>query len=286
MLKKLLRRILRQSGYDIVRLDPPPADAPVAPDGGAARLLASNLNLDERLGYDLEDEAVSAIHVVRQHTMLAKRRLVTLYEQVAYCERNAIPGAFVECGVWKAGAVGLMAIANLRRSPRRRPLHLFDAFDDICEPDAAVDGDRAVREARELSGSTEPAGRLQALPGFYDRVGGHGTLGEARHLLEQAIGYDPAFLHYHVGWFQETLPQVHEEIGPIALLRLDGDWYASTMVCLEHLYDKVVPGGIVILDDYGAYEGCRRAVDEYLARRDARPYLSPVDSDCRYFIKS
>ena len=75
-------------------------------------------------------------------------------------------------------------------------------------------------------------------------------------------------------------------MGPIAILRLDGDWYESTKVCLEHLFDLVVDGGFVIVDDYGAYEGCRTAVDEYLAGRARRPYLSRVNGDIRYLVKS
>ena len=286
-MKKLIKGAAHLLGVDIVRYERPeelrPPNATQPP--GSAVLLAANLQLDERLGYDLEDEAVAAIEVVRHNTMLAKRRLVTLFSQVAYCERNGLPGAFVECGVWKGGAVGLMALANMQFSAARRPLHLFDAFADICEPDPETDGERALTEARAQAGARDITGKLEPLDGFYDHLGGHGTLDACRDLLESKIKYDPSFIHYHVGWFQDTLPVV-TGIDKIAILRLDGDWYASTMVCLEHLYDRVVKGGIVILDDYGAYEGCRKATDEYLARIGIKPYLSPVDSDCRYFIKS
>ncbi|HUP59862.1 MAG TPA: TylF/MycF/NovP-related O-methyltransferase [Thermoanaerobaculia bacterium] len=69
------------------------------------------------------------------------------------------------------------------------------------------------------------------------------------------------------GWFQDTLPSAKHEIGSIAVLRLDGDWYESTRVCLDNLYDLVAPGGYVIIDDYNYWEGCKRAVDEFLAAR-------------------
>ncbi|HJW08688.1 MAG TPA: TylF/MycF/NovP-related O-methyltransferase, partial [Holophagaceae bacterium] len=168
----------------------------------------------------------------------------------------------------------------------RRDLHLFDAFTEICEPDEKVDGARAVAEVKTWTrnqGGTE--GRLKALTGIYDAFGGPGTLEENRTLLETTIGYDPDRIHYHQGWFQDTLPLDAGKIGPIALLRLDGDWYASTKVCLEHLYDHVVSSGIVIIDDYGTYEGCRKAVDEFIAARGLRIFLSHVDPDCRYWIK-
>lgn len=271
LMKRAAKKLLNAIGLDLVRLRSP---------------LESNLCLDERLGFEFEDEATACISIIQHNTMLSKRRLVTLYQQVAYCERYAIPGAFVECGVWKGGAAGMMALANQQTGKVRRHLHLFDAFQEICEPDDSVDGERALREVRQFTGRTgHDKGVLQPLTGIYDFLGGPGTLAENRQLLENTIGYPAEFLHYHVGWFQETLPADHETIGPIAILRLDGDWYASTKVCLEYLFDKVVKGGIVIIDDYGTYEGCRRAVDEFIKLKQIQAYLAPIDSDCRFFVK-
>ena len=108
---------------------------------------------------------------------------------------------------------------------------------------------------------------------------------EVRHLLEEKIQYPRNYLHYHMGWFQDTLPAVSELIKEVAILRLDGDLFASTKVCLEWLYDKVVPGGFVIVDDYGTYEGCRKAVDEFLDSREERVFLHHVNRDCRYWVK-
>lgn len=270
-MKKTLKKLLNTAGFDLIRYRPP---------------LEANLNLHESLGYELEGEATDCIQVIKDHTMLSKRRLVTLYQQVAYCEACEIPGSFVECGVWKGGAVGLMALANLRRARQRRHLHLFDAFQEICEPDAAVDGARAVQAVRELSGRPgRDRGKLEAIEGVYDRFGGPGTLQENQRLLEETIAYPSEFIHYHVGWFQDTVPADHQAIGPIAILRLDGDWYHSTKVCLEYLFDKVETGGVVILDDYGTYDGCRRAVDEFIRLRQIPVYLASVDKDCRFFVK-
>jgi hypothetical protein len=234
----------------------------------------------------LEAEATECIHVVKNNTMLSKRRLVTLYQQVAYCEEHEIVGSFVECGVWKGGAIGMMALANLRHGRLRRHLHLFDAFQEICEPDAAVDGERALREVREFARkSGHDKGKLQPVSGVYDRFGGPGTLEENRQLLGTIIGYPKEFIHYHVGWFQNTIPADHQNIGSIAILRLDGDWYASTKVCLEYLFEKVVRGGVVIIDDYGTYEGCKRALDEYMKLNKIQAYLAPIDRDCRFLVK-
>jgi O-methyltransferase len=270
-MKQVLKKMLNAVGLDIIRYRSP-RDA--------------NLNIDEHLGYELEAEATECIRMVRDNTMLSKRRLVTLYQQVAYCEEHNIPGAFVECGVWKGGAAGVMALANLRTATQRRHLHLFDAFQEICEPDAAVDGERALCEVKEFTGMAgNDKGKLHSLSGIYDRFGGPGTLEDNQKLLEKLISYPREFIHYHVGWFQNTLPVDHQGIGQIAILRLDGDWYASTKVCLEYLFDKVVTGGVVIIDDYGTYDGCRRAVDEFIKLHRIQAYLAPIDSDCRFFVK-
>jgi hypothetical protein len=233
--------------------------------------------------YEYQRQAAAAIAVVAPYTMLPWERLVTLYQKVAFCEQASVVGDLVECGVWKGGAVALMALANLVEGRQRRHIHLFDSFQEICAPDSAVDGAQAVREAQRHGSDCN--GQLRPVTGIYDSVGGPGTLAGNRRLLEEIVGYDSRFLHYHAGWFQETMPRETAQIGPVAILRLDGDWYASTKICLEHLYDKVVSGGFVIIDDYGAYEGCRRAVDEFLADRGIKAFLHSDDRVCRYWIK-
>lgn len=238
-------------------------------------------------GYDFEQEAREAIAVVRKNTMVSYEPLVTLFQQVRHCEIFSIFGDYVECGVWKGGAIGLMALANKKYGQKRRDIHMFDIFDDICEPDPAVDGEFAIRQVAELAGIDKNSlkGRLRPVKGFYDSHGGHGTVEIVKQLLEDEIGYDKKFLHYHKGWFQETLPKVAKEINQIAILHLDADFYASTKICLDYLYEKVVSGGFVIIDDYGTYEGCKKAVDEFREKQGIRSFLTYVNQDCRYWIK-
>lgn len=228
---------------------------------------------------------------VQHFSMLSYLKLATLYEQVIYLDAQAISGALVECGVWKGGSVGMMALANLRFGKERRKIHLFDAFDDICEPDPKVDGIQAMEDIEQLLGEPAPtySGQLTPIKGIYDSRGGHGTIAECRSLLVYQIGYDESAIAFHKGWFQNTLPEQVEQIDQIAMLRLDADWYESTKVCLEYLYDKVVPGGFVIIDDYGRYDGCKKAVDEFLEKRNIKTFLHFADyqgGECRYFIKN
>lgn len=263
-MKKQLNRLLGRIGYEVVR---------------AQQVTGST--------YDHESEARGAISRIRNNTMLSYAPLVSLFQQVRHCELNGIAGSFVECGVWKGGAVGLMALASKRYGAGTRDLHMFDAFSDICEPDPEHDGDFVLNNMARLSGTDKSvfAGRLRPVTGTYDSHGGHGTIEIVRSLLEDELGYDGSQLHFHRGWFQETLPQMAPSMPPIAILRLDGDFYASTRVCLEYLYDKVVPGGFVILDDYGTREGCRKATDEFRASRGISSFIHHVNQDCRYWVK-
>lgn len=235
--------------------------------------------------FDLQDEIDSAVELVRGNTMVTLVRLATTYQIAAYCDDAGIAGSFVECGVWKGGVSGLMAIANLRHGGQPRQIHLFDSFVDMCEPDESVDGARAIEEARRMADTTSPlTGSLVAMEGFYSQMGGPGTVGECQALFSE-IGYPAEHVSIHEGWFQDTMPSIVPDIGPVAILRLDSDYYASTRYCLGQLFDLVVPGGFVIIDDYGCYEGCRKAVDEFLAHRSVSYFLHHADSECRYIQK-
>ena len=207
--------------------------------------------------------------------MVSGPRLRNVYELAQTAAREHVDGAFVECGVWRGGCAALMAYAAGERSRRR--IWLFDSFEGLPEP-TEKDGDRAIVYA-----SYRATGALRSID--------LNTAAPEDALEAMArLGIDHSRVVIRKGWFQETVPAAAAEIGPIAVLRLDGDWYESTKVCLEHLYDLVVPGGFVILDDYDAWEGCRRATDEFLAARDTGASLRPIHGhggalDGRYIRK-
>ncbi len=125
--------------------------------------------------YDYASEGNDAVNLTREYSMLPPINLFTLFEQSVYCEKKEIPGAYVECGVWKGGAVGIMAKANLQYGSYRRHLHLFDTFDNICPPDASVDGQRAIDDAKSIIGFSDESkmlGQLESIEGGYDSLGG------------------------------------------------------------------------------------------------------------------
>jgi hypothetical protein len=259
MWKELINKVLGRYGYAMVRKEN------WRPRHNFERL---------RLPTEINDS-------IRSNSMLNDLRLINIVSATEHLVKNDIPGVFVECGVWKGGSVALMAY-SLKKLEQNRDLHLFDCFVDICQPDSSVDGLKAINE---VGGVEFAKGELRPVKGIYDSQGGSGDEVKVVSLLVDTIGYPSSKIFIHKGWFQETLPN-DKSIHEIALLRLDGDWYASTKVCLEYLYDKVVQGGIIIVDDYGCYEGCRKAVDEFLQKMNAHPLLVRVDDDCIYWVKN
>lgn len=236
--------------------------------------------------YDLQAEIEAGIEIVSANTMVTRHRLAATYRLAAFAELAGVSGAFVECGTWKGGASAMMALANRAHSSSPRMLHLFDSFEDMCVPDERVDGALALEQARATPGAHGPFdGALRAMRGFYDPMGGHARPEDVRELMVDRIGYPASFVAIHEGWFQDTLPRVAASIGPIAVLRLDADFYAGTRFCLESLFGQVVDGGAIILDDYGCYDGCRRAVDEFLSSLATPRFLHHIDAEGRYFIK-
>lgn len=208
-------------------------------------------------------------------------RLINIKEVVNYVVNSKIQGAYVECGVWKGGSAAYAAYC-LKKHNRISPIHLFDVFDNICEPDALVDGDRSIKD---VGGIDNAKGRLIPIAGVYDQMGGYGKDIEVKNLLTgDLINYPESSVNIYKGWFQDTLPKVSSMIGSISILRLDGDWYSSTKVCLENPYQFVEKGGIIIIDDYDCYEGCKKAVDEFLAKIEQFPYLIKVDNECVFFL--
>ncbi len=197
---------------------------------------------------------------VRPYTMSGPSRLHALYGAVRGVLERDVPGAVVECGTARGGSAALMGLA-LARARARRPLWVFDTFDGIPPP---TDGDPDFHIARSYTGHFR--GELAEVRALFDRLG----IGEDVRLVK--------------GLFQDTLPAA--DVGPIAVLHVDGDWYESVKVCLEQLYERVSPGGIVQIDDYGHWDGARRATDEFLAALGLDVELRYLDYTGRQFTRA
>jgi len=214
---------------------------------------------------DLDDATLDLLRRVLPHTMTSPARIVAVCSAVRYVEANNIPGAFVECGVWKGGSS--MAAALTFRTPR--PLFLFDTFEGMTDPTA--------NDRHSASGQLASAMLRKADPHATIRC--YSPLEEVKRNMD-STGYPPADISYIKGKVEDTVPAAAPE--QIAVLRLDTDWYESTRHELEHLYPRLSPGGVLIIDDYGYWAGARKAVDEYF--RDSL-FLGRIDNTGRIAIK-
>lgn len=173
----------------------------------------------------------------------------------------------------------MMAAMNLHYGASRRDIHAFDSFQGLPEP---IPGKDYVDETQSWFGmplsTSNFQGRLVATGAL--ATGQEGV----KSVVLDIVGYDPNRLFIHPGWFQDTVPQAACEIGPISVLRLDGDLYDSTKVCLEQLYPLVVPGGFIYVDDWNG-TGCRVACEEFFQKQGLHPYLHVVDISAMFWIK-
>ncbi|OHA67371.1 MAG: hypothetical protein A3C04_01810 [Candidatus Wildermuthbacteria bacterium RIFCSPHIGHO2_02_FULL_45_25] len=199
-------------------------------------------------------------------------RLENAFELARNIERERKEGAFVECGVWKGGCIGAMA-SVAHQADSHRHIWLFDSFEGLPEP-SSQDGSVAERYSKGKA--------LGALRSIQKCVG---PLQDVNKLFFSILGLKKEYIHIEKGWLQHTLPLAKKNIGSIAILRIDVDWYESTKCVLDLLYDQVVPGGYVIIDDYGHWEGCKKAVDEFMQKRSIRVPLQWIDYTGVYFVK-
>ncbi len=189
-------------------------------------------------------------------------RLVNILTTADAVVANNIVGNYVECGVWRGGCSALFAY-KAREENKGRITYLFDSFEGLPEP-TVEDGQGAHTFADGKS--TGDLSSINKNVGTQDEV--------------QKLFAKLNLTNYKIikGWFQDTLPINKNTLESIAVLRLDGDWYESTKVCLEHLYDKVSVEGYVLIDDYNFWPGCKKAVDEFFASRGITPEIKRVDA--------
>ncbi len=159
---------------------------------------------------------------------------------------RAPAGCIVEAGVAMGGSAVMLAgsaLCSVGTGAPLRELYLYDSFEGLPDP-GPEDGAKAVGMKGRCAAPEESVRRA---------------------LTE--LGYPDEHTHIVAGWFDQTIPATERSIPPIAVLHIDGDWYASCKICLEYLVPKLVHGAVVIMDDYGHWDGCRRAVDEFFLAR-------------------
>ncbi|HST82971.1 MAG TPA: TylF/MycF/NovP-related O-methyltransferase, partial [Kineosporiaceae bacterium] len=205
---------------------------------------------------DFDAELSEIIRSVRPFTMTSNDKLHALISATRYLVKHQIAGDIVECGVWRGGSMHAVARTLDSAGDHSRELYLLDTFEGMPPPtekDVRLDGQTA--QALLDAGTKEQT------------IWAYATLEDVQAGFE-TVPYPSEKVHYVKGKVEETVPEFTP--AAIALLRLDTDWYDSTRHELEHLYPRLVSGGVLIIDDYGTWQGSQLATDEFLAKTDAR----------------
>ncbi len=254
-----------------IPIDRPGGSREAGPLGNLVRF-GARLGLDAFFAFNAA-RAVDKIDILADREFLEIYRRVfpftlttienayALFNSVRHLVRHEIPGDFVECGVWRGGSAMTMALALASIGETDRTIRLYDTFDKFPEP-TAEDGYAAV-------------------PWWVDYF-----VTSADQVREAMLstGYPPDRIELIEGRVEDTLPEAPE--APCAMVRLDTDYYSSTLCELEYLYPLLSPGGVLIIDDYGLFAGSRRATHEYFETHDVRMMLHRIDVAARIGVKS
>ncbi|WP_292583669.1 TylF/MycF family methyltransferase [Mesorhizobium sp.] len=191
----------------------------------------------------------------RAHSMIGVKRLENLRTLTEAALADEIPGDFIETGVWRGGACILMRGLLAAHGVSDRKVIVADSFQGLPPSDD-------VRFPAD-AGDTHHKFQQLAIP--LESVQGHFA---AYGLLDDQV-------EFLKGWFSDTLPTLADR--HFALIRLDGDMYQSTIEALDNLYDRLSPGGFIIIDDYGAVPACRAAVEDFRGARNITEPMEQVD---------
>ena len=204
--------------------------------------------------------------------MTSTERMYALHQAVGHVVRAKLPGAFVECGVWRGGSAMVAALRLLELGAADRALYLYDTYEGMSEP-----------TERDVSFKDQaPLGEWDKIRATRSNIFCANSLADATASVG-STGYPTEQVHFVKGKVEDTIPATLPEA--IAILRLDTDWYESTRHELIHLYPRLVPGGVLIIDDYGHWRGAREAVDGYFAEHAPAPLLHRIDYTGRIAVK-
>lgn len=230
---------------------------------------------EETIPVDMrEGDFPELFRLCRPFTMTSVERLYSLYRAMHYVIKNNIPGDFIECGVWKGGSSLMMAKMLAMHNITDRKVILYDTYEGMSEP-TENDKDYAGVDAEKLL--QESSIEVQ------DSVWCYSSFDEVKNNLSLS-GLPEENIIIIKGMVEETIPS-QVPTNKIALLRLDTDWYESTKHELEHLYPMLVNKGLLIIDDYGHWQGCRKAVDEYMSKNNLPIILNRIDNTGRIAVK-
>jgi O-methyltransferase len=255
-LRRVAKGTLAKMGYDVARRSD--SAAPSMPQG-------------------VDPETAATVRAVQGYTLTPPERVVALCEAVRYVVRAGVSGAFAECGVWRGGSCLAILRTLCSLGVTDRDLYLYDTFESMPPPgpeDVDLYGvPAATYHERLAQGADYDHEAFDYLP-----------FAQVQALLHDT-GYPPERLHFVKGLVEDTLPD--QAPRQVCLLRLDTDYYQSTRHELFHLFPRMQSGGVLLIDDYGYFEGCKKATDEYiacLAASGRHLFLSRIDFSARLAI--
>jgi len=265
MLGRLANVILKPFGVRLISFKPP-------------NLHVESLRVFRRSEYpDFSALHCSIIEKVYPYTMTSPERLHALIDATIFIVKNRIFGDVVECGVWRGGSMMAVAETLLALGKTDINLFLYDTFEGMSAP-TEHDVDFGSQPAADLLQSTK-------VGTSHSNIWCYASMEDVRANL-QITGYPSNRLHFIKGQVEDTLPLNAFRHPKIAMLRLDTDWYASTKVELEVLYNLVAKRGFIIIDDYGHWRGARKAVDEFCLAVGISPILHRLDYTGRLMQKN
>lgn len=249
MLKKIIISLLNKAGYTIEK--------------------NNYLNITQ----DMEQEFIALYHECAPYTMVSTERLYAIYKAVEYIVKNNIEGDFVECGVWRGGCAMMMAKCLVKWKATNRKIYLYDTYEGMTLPtekDVSYSGEKAKDTFNQLATGADSSAWCDA------------SIEDVTQNL-YATNYPKENLVFVKGKVEDTIPaQIPNKI---SLLRLDTDWFESTHHEMIHLYPILASKGVLLLDDYGHWQGAREAVDSYFKANSINMLLSRIDYTCRMGLK-
>jgi O-methyltransferase len=251
MLVKTFNRLIKPFGYALQRKTEPPVKDMIS------------------------DEVFLEMYTKCQpFTMTSMERMYSLYQSMKYIVENNLPGDFTECGVWKGGSSMMMALYLKSQGITDRTIFLYDTYEGMSAPTDA-DKSHTGEKAEDLLSVQDKNND--------NSIWCYSSLDDVKKNLA-STGYPMEKICFIKGKVEDTL--VNEIPGQLCLLRLDTDWYESTKVELNVLYPLLISKGVLIIDDYGHWEGARKAVDEYFSERSEHILLHRIDVTGRIMIRN
>lgn len=247
-MKTLIKKVFNRFGYNVVPY--------VSPEELRLSIVG-----------DLSDNEREILAKVEPFTMTLVESVASLINAVSYIAKNKIEGDIAECGVWRGGSMMTVALTLLEHNDTSRELYLYDTFEGMTEPepvDVRFDGVPAKSEMEQQPGKWCYAG----IEDVWENI--------------LSTGYPKEKIHLVKGKVEQTIPGTIP--AKLSLLRLDTDWYESTKHELTHLCPLLSFDGVLIIDDYGHWQGQKKAVDEYFAERNRKVYLHRINYSGRVAV--